>query len=186
MIGITREEPLINTLMNGLKTFAFTSLAASIKIISIFERMSFYPNSAEFLARFKIGAMTLWLFHAEVALRDVADQNLPKERLNGSLSSQNHFLRLIVSLLFNISENPSAMREMVNKDLLTPLSAIFDRRNADLVILGLRFIRKVPIVSVNWSAVPYDQIAPANRSKRLPLGTTSRARRPRETNRCRP
>jgi hypothetical protein len=153
------HEPLINTLINGLKTFAVTSLSACIKIISIFERMSYCPHYADFLARFKIDT-TLSLFHVEVALRNVADHNLTNDKLNGYLTSQNNLLRLIVSLLFNISENPSAMRKMVNKDILTPLSALFDRRNPDLLMLTLRFIRKIAMVPVNWPAVPYEQIPP--------------------------
>jgi hypothetical protein len=155
---ITQEDPLINTLMNGLKTFAVSSLAACIQIISIFERMSYYTRYSEFLTRFKIGATTLNLFHAQVALRNVADQSLSKEKLSGYMASQNHLLRLIISLLFNISENASAMRKMVNKDILTPLCGVLDRRNPDLLILALRFIRKISLVPVNWNAVPYDQI----------------------------
>jgi hypothetical protein len=158
---IIQQEPLINTLVNGLKTFAVSSLSACSRIMAIFERMSYYQHYAEFLARFKIGATTLSLFHAQIALRNVAEHNLSKEKLNGYLASQNQLLKLIVSLLFNISESPSAMRKMVNKDILTPLSALFDRRNADLLILTFRFIRKIAIVPVNWAAVPYEQIPPA-------------------------
>jgi hypothetical protein len=50
---------------------------------------------------------------------------------------------------------------MVNKDILTPLAALFDRRNADLLILTLRFIRKIATVPVNWAAVPYEDIPPS-------------------------
>jgi hypothetical protein len=102
--------------------------------------MSYCQHYGDFLTRFKIGSTMLSLFHAEVALRNVADQNLINGKLNGLLISQDYLLRLIVSLLFNISENSSAMRKIVNKDIISPLSAIFDRRNADLLTLVLRFL----------------------------------------------
>jgi hypothetical protein len=155
---IVQHEPLMNTLVNCLKTFAVSSLPACIRIASIFERMSYFPHFIEVLQRFKIGAMTLSLLHAQVALKNVADQNLGKEKLAAYLKSQNHLLSLVVSMLFNLSENPSAMRKMVNKDIVTALVAVLERRNAELLILSLRFLRKITMVPVNWSAVPYDQI----------------------------
>jgi hypothetical protein len=103
--------------------------------------------------------MTLALLHAEVVLRNVADQNLDKESLASYLKSQNTLLRLIASLLFNLSENPSTMRKMVNKDIVTSLFALLDRRNADLLVLSLTFLRKITMVPIHWSAIPFEQIA---------------------------
>jgi hypothetical protein len=50
------------------------------------------------------------------------------------------------------------MRKMVNKDIVSGLVSLLDRRNADLLILTLRFLRKIALVPVNWSDIPYDQI----------------------------
>jgi hypothetical protein len=155
---IIQQEPLINTLINGLKTFAASSLPACIKIVSIFERMSFFQNFIDSLGKFKIGSMVLSLLHAQVALKNLADRNMAKDKMAAYLKSQNQLLKLVVSLLFNLSENPSTMRKMVNKDIVTALVAVLDRRNADLLILSLRFLRKIAIVPVNWSDIPYDQI----------------------------
>jgi hypothetical protein len=74
------------------------------------------------------------------------------------LKSQNQLMKSVVSLLFNLSDNPGTMRKMVNKDIVTGLVALLDRRNADLLILSLRFLRKIALVPVNWSDIPYDQI----------------------------
>jgi hypothetical protein len=161
LIAIIHHEPLMNTLVNGLKTFAVTSLSACIKIVSIFERMSYYEHYFSTLGRFKIGAMTLSLLHAQVALKNVADQSLAREKLLAYLKSQNYLLRLTVSLLFNLSENPSTMRKMVNKDIATSLSVLLDHRNTDLLILVLKFLRKIAMVPVNWSAIGFEQICQA-------------------------
>lgn len=158
---IIQHEPLMNTLINGLKKYAASSLPACIRIITIFEKMSYFQSFHEKLARFKIGSMSLSLLHAQVVLTNVADQNLEKDKLNVYLKSQNQLLKLTVSLLFNLSENPSAMRKMVNKDIVTALVSLLERRNADLLIIALRFLRKIAIVPVNWSDIPYDQICPA-------------------------
>ena len=158
---IIQHEPLMNTLINGLKKFAATSLAACIKIITIFEKMSYFQNFTESLSRFKIGSMTLGLLHAQVVLSNVADQHLEKEKYSMYLKSQNQLLKLATSLLFNLSENPSAMRKMVNKDIVSVLMALLERKNADLLVLALRFLRRISSVPVIWSDIPFDQICPA-------------------------
>lgn len=158
---IIQHEPLMNTLINGLKKFNATSLPACIKIMTIFEKMSYFQTFADSLSRFKIGSMTLGLLHAQVALTNVADQHLEKEKLSAYLKSQNQLLNLAVSLLFNLSEKPSAMRKMVNKDIVSVLTALLERKNAELLTLSLQFLRKIASVPVIWSDIPYDQIVPA-------------------------
>lgn len=155
---IIQHEPLMNTLINGLKKYAASSLASCICIMEIFEKMSYFRNYQENLARFKIGAMSLSLLHAQVALTNVADQNLDKVKLREYLKSQNTLLKLVVSLLFNLGENPSAMRKMVNKDIVTPLRILLKRKSAELVIISLQFLRRIANVNVNWSDIPYDEI----------------------------
>lgn len=158
---IIQHEPLMNTLINGLKKFNATSIPACIKIITIFEKMSYFQPFAESLSRFKIGSMTLGLLHAQVALTNVADHHLEKEKLSAYLKSQNQLLKLAVSLLFNLSEKSSAMRKMVNKDIVSVLIALLERRNSELLTLSLKFLRKIASVPVIWSDIPYDQISPA-------------------------
>jgi hypothetical protein len=46
------------------------------------------------------------------------------------LQTQNALLRLVISLLLNIAESPSAMRKMVNKDVVSPLTAVLRRANS--------------------------------------------------------
>jgi hypothetical protein len=47
---------------------------------------------------------------------------------------------------------------MVNKEIVTALVAVLERRKAELLIISLRFLRKIAMIPVNRAAVPYDQI----------------------------
>lgn len=175
---IIQHEPLMNTLINGLKKFNATSLPACYKIMTIFEKMSYFQTFADSLSRFKIGSMTLGLLHAQVALTNVADHHLEKEKLSAYLKSQNQLLNLAVSLLFNLSEKPSAMRKMVNKDIVSVLTALLERKNAELLTLSLQFLRKISSVPVIWSDIPYDQIVPAVVNHIFRWGQTTNESRP--------
>ena len=157
---IIQHDPLMNTLINGLKKFAASSLSACTRILVIFERMSYFQNFMERLAKFKIGSMCLSLLHAQVALANVAVQNFEKDKLAAYMKQQNQLLKLDVSMLFNLSENPSTMRKMVNKDIVSGLVALLERRNSELLCLCLKFLRKIAMVPVNWSDVPYETILP--------------------------
>ena len=161
LVLIIQHDPLMNTLINGLKKFAASSLAACTKILVIFERMSYFQHFMERLAKFKIGSMCLSLLHAQVALANVAVQNFDKEKLSAYMKLQNQLLKLDVSMLFNLSENPSTMRKMVNKDIIGALIPLLERRNSDLLCLILKFLRKIAMVPVNWSDVPYETILPS-------------------------
>jgi hypothetical protein len=155
---IIQHEPLMNTLINGLKKFASSSLPACIYIVGIFEKMSYFSNYQESIARFKIGAMSLSLLHAQVALASVAAKSLQAQARSQYLSTQNQLLTLVISLLFNLAENPSAMRKMVNKDVVGPLTQVLRRSSPDLVSISLRFLRKISNVPVNWQDVTFDVI----------------------------
>jgi hypothetical protein len=148
---VIQHEPLINTLVNKLKTFATSNLPACICIVGIFEKMSYFANYQNQIARLKIGAMCLSLLHAQVRLASVAAQSLTGTAKSAYLQTQNQLLRLIISLLFNIAEGPSAMRKMVNKDIISPLTAVLKRTSAELVALALRFIREaIATKALSW------------------------------------
>ena len=155
---IIQHEPLMNTLINSLKKFNTSSLAACICIIQILERMSCFRNYQQELTKFRIGAMTLSVFHAQIVLANMSKKNMDKDKFQSYLLTQNQLLKHVVSLLFNLSENPSAMRKMLNKDILTPLCAVLDRKSVELVVLSLRFIRKISTTSTFWGDVPSDDI----------------------------
>jgi hypothetical protein len=155
---IIQHEPLMNTLINGLKKFASSSLPACIYIVGIFEKMSYFSNYQDSIARFKIGAMSLSLLHAQVALAAVAAKSLQAQARSQYLSTQNQLLTLVISLLFNLAVNPSAMRKMVNKDVVSPLTAVLRRSSPELVSISLKFLRKIANVPVNWQDVTFDQI----------------------------
>jgi uncharacterized protein YneF (UPF0154 family) len=164
---VIQHEPLINTLVNKLKTFATSNLPACICIVAVFEKMSYFANYQTEIARLKIGAMCLSLLHAQVRLASVAAQSLAGPAKSAYLQTQNQLLKLIVSLLFNIAEGPSAMRKMVNKDIISPLTSVLKRTSGELVALALRFLRKVANVPVNWPDVTYEPITEAIGAKVL-------------------
>ena len=155
---IIQHEPLMNTLINKLKTFASSNLHACIYIIGIFEKMSYFSNYQEVIAKFKIGAMSLSLLHAQDKLATVAAKNLDKQKMAAYLQTQNQLLRLIVSLLSNLAENPSAMRKMVNKSIADVLSHLLKRKNAELLVNCLRFLRRIANVPVTWGDINYEEI----------------------------
>lgn len=155
---IIQHEPLMNTLINSVKKFNTSSLPACICIIQILERMSFFSNYQEKLTKFRIGSMSLSLLHAQVMLANITAKKLDKEKLESYLSLQNTLLKHTVSLLFNLAENPSAMRKMVNKDIISPLSALLGRQSVELVVIILRFLRLISNVSANWGDVPFEDI----------------------------
>ncbi|KAH0791120.1 kinesin-associated protein 3-like [Histomonas meleagridis] len=155
---IIQHEPLMNTLINGLKKFAASSLNACIYIMTIFEKMSYFANFQDILGKFKIGSISLSLLHAQVVLTNVADKNLNKEKMQQYISLQNQLFILITSLLYNLASNPNVMRKMVNKNVVEPLILLLQRKNAELVTKSLLFLRKIANVNVNWSDFPYDQV----------------------------
>ncbi|OHT00783.1 hypothetical protein TRFO_07762 [Tritrichomonas foetus] len=155
---IIQHEPLMNTLINSLKKFNTSSLPACICIIQILERMSAFSNYQEILTKFRIGSMSLSLLHAQVVLSNVANKNLDKDKLQSYISTQNSLLKHVVGLLFNLAENPTAMRKMVNKDIVTPLCLLLTRQSVELVTLTLRFLRRIANISTNWGDVPYEDI----------------------------
>jgi hypothetical protein len=153
-----QHEPLMNTLINKLKTFASSSLPACICIIGIFEKMSYFSNYQESIGRFKIGAMSLSLLHAQVKLASVAVRKLQPQAKAAYLHTQNQLLSLVVSLLFNLSESASAMRKMVNKDVVAPLTLVLKRSHPDLVSISLKFLRRIALVPVTWPDITVDTI----------------------------
>jgi hypothetical protein len=164
---IIQHGPLMNTLVNKLKTFASTNLPACICIVSIFEKMSYFSNYQDNIARLKIGAMSLSLLHAQVRLASVASRNLNPQAKVAYFQTQNHLLRLIVSLLANLSESPSAMRKMVHKDIISALTNALDRTSPELVTIALIFLRRIANLPVNWPDVTYDTITNAIATKIL-------------------
>ena len=155
---IIQHEPLMNTLINKLKTFASSNLHACICIIGIFEKMSYFSNYQEVIAKFKIGAMSLSLLHAQDKLATVAAKNLDKQKMAAYLQTQNQLLRLIVSLLSNLAENPSAMRKMVNKSIADVLTHMLKRKNAELIVNCMKFLRRIANVPVTWGDINYEEI----------------------------
>ncbi|EAY01407.1 hypothetical protein TVAG_230110 [Trichomonas vaginalis G3] len=158
---IIRHEPLMSALCNNLKKFATSSLPSCIKIMTIFERISYYPDYQSALARFKIGAMSLSLLHVQLHVTQIAASKFTKEDLNAYIKSQNHLIRLTVSLLYNISEDISSMRKMMNKDIISPLITVLKRRDLEILLLSLRLLRRISLIPVNWGDVPFDEIVPA-------------------------
>lgn len=158
---IIRYEPLMSALVNNLKKFATSSLPNCIKIMTIFERISFYADYQGALARFKIGAMSLNLLHVQLHVTQIAASKFSKEDLNAYIKSQNHLIRLTVSLLYNISEDISTMRKMMNKDIISPLVTVLKRRDLEILLLSLRLLRRISLIPVNWGDVPFDEIIPA-------------------------
>lgn len=157
---ILQHEPLMNTLCNGLRKYATASLPACIKIISIFERMSYFKEFQQALAKFKVGSMSLSLLHTQLHVANIAVQQMTKDEHAFYIKSQNHLLRLLVSLLFNLSDDTSSMRKMVNKGIISPLTSILSRRDAETLILALRFLRRIVNVPVHWGGIPYEEIVP--------------------------
>lgn len=155
---IIQHEPLMNTLINKLKTFASSNLHACICIIGIFEKMSYFSNYQEVIAKFKIGAMSLSLLHAQDKLATVAAKNLDKQKMAAYLQTQNQLLKLIVSLLFNLAENPSAMRKMVNKSIADVLTHLLSRKNADVIVMSMKFLRRIANVPVTWGDINYEDV----------------------------
>jgi hypothetical protein len=155
------NDALMCTLLHGLKKFASTSLVACIKTVSIFERMSFFQGFADRLASLKVGATSLSLLHAQLALSGVAAGSLDPAQAIAYLKSHDHLLRLIVSLLLNLAESPRAIRKMVNRDALSPILQLLRRLHSELVVLCLRFVRKV--AEMHWDDVdiPAAAIIPA-------------------------
>lgn len=155
---IIQHEPLMNTLVNSLKKFNTSSLAACICIIQILEKMSYFANYQETLTKFRIGSTTLSLLHAQVVLANMTAKNLEKDKLTSYLNAQNILFKHTISLLFNLAENPSAMRKMVNKDIISPLYKLLGRQSVELLVIILRFLRRISNVSANWGDVPFDEI----------------------------
>ena len=161
IMPLIHDEPLMNTLCNGLRKFATSSLPCCIKIMTIFERMSYFKEYQSALARFKVGSMSLNLLHAQLHVTQLAAQKMSKEEVSAYLKQQNHLIRLTVSLLFNISDEISSMRKMVSKGVIEPLTKVLKRKDLEILILALRFLRRISMVNVFWGDVTYDEIVPA-------------------------
>jgi hypothetical protein len=155
---VAQHETLMNALVNSLKTFAASSLPACIRIASIFERMSYFWYFADVLQRFKIGAMTLSLLPAQVALKNVADRNLGKEKpaayLKNRTCSCGSSCRWIALQPLrepqHDAEDGQGHRHSFGRSPRAAQSRAPHHQS--------RFLCKIAMVPVNWSAVPYDQI----------------------------
>lgn len=85
---------------------------------------------------------------------------MEKSEFQNYLKIQNKLLRFAVSLLFNLSINSNVLGKMIEKGVLVPLINLLKRKDPELLLCCLRFIRQISSSKVHWGLVLFDEIIP--------------------------
>ena len=145
-----------------------TSTELTTNIVYTFFCFSSFSEFHQVISHHKVGALCLQIVEQEVRKHDLwadelekkqrkveKDSSLKKEyeksyrKYQNLLKKQEHLLRVAVYLLLNLVEDAKVEVKMKNKQIVPILVRLLTRRNSELLILVVSFLKKLSIFKEN-------------------------------------
>ena len=79
--------------------------------------------------------------------------SLPPPLSYPPVEKQDKLLFVALYILLNLAEEPTVEKKMVKKELIPHLCFMLSRRNADLLVLSVTFLRKLSVIEENKDAI---------------------------------
>nr|CAB3259116.1 kinesin-associated protein 3 [Phallusia mammillata] len=168
---LIQHNTVLGALTRVLREDWRKSVELSTNIMYIFFCFSSFAQFHHIIAHYKIGALSMTIAEHELvrhetwredvekrklALQQEANQQTEKEfekaqkKYQGLVKKQNQLLRVAFYLLLNLAEDPKVEAKMKNRGIVKILiKALEIRKNTDLLILVLSFLKKLSIFVEN-------------------------------------
>ena len=170
--ALLMHEPLIGALSRVLRDDGRKSIELATNIITVFFTISNFSqfhqviiqnqigNDAmkqidleiqrtEYLEKQEGGSVGLLASKAAAARMNGSALSEKQDRLLSVIAKQDRFFYITFYLLLNMSENVNIEKKMRKRSIVTYLSSMLTRVNADLLILSVTFLKKLSIYREN-------------------------------------
>ena len=157
---LAQNETLLGALSRVLREEWRISIDLSTNIIYVFFCFSTFSQFHPIIARYKVGSLVMDIVEYEIHrykqfLEEAKKKNESEEaakserRFNVFVSKQDQALRVSIYLLLNLAEKIDVEEKMKRKGIVKMLVGLLDRRNVELSILVVSFLKKLSCYSTN-------------------------------------
>jgi hypothetical protein len=151
------SENLLNGLSRVLREDGRKSIDLAINIISVFFSFSHFSQFHQVLLEHQIGDMTMRLVDLELKRADEREKLEKKEPPTEAKQrkammvtrKQDKLLYVCLYLLLNLAEDVSIERKIKKRNVVAYLAKVLERRNVELLILSVTFLKKLSIYKEN-------------------------------------
>ena len=155
---LSGNETLLGALSRVLREEWKTSIDLSTNIIYIFFCFSTFSQFHPIIAHYKVGSLVMDIVDYEInRYRQFVEEKEGKREEDGSssatskvekrfqafISKQEQALRVSIYLLLNLAEKGDVEEKMKRKGVIGMLVTLLDRRNIELLILVVSFLKKM-------------------------------------------
>mmetsp|Transcript_10146 Transcript_10146/g.17438 ORF Transcript_10146/g.17438 Transcript_10146/m.17438 type:complete len:799 (-) Transcript_10146:291-2687(-) len=151
------SENLLNGLSRVLREDGRKSIDLAINIISVFFSFSHFSQFHQVLLEHQIGDMTMRLVDLELKRADEREKLEKKEPPTEAKQrkammvtrKQDKLLYVCLYLLLNLAEDVNIERKIKKRNVVAYLAKVLERRNVELLILSVTFLKKLSIYKEN-------------------------------------
>ena len=156
---LSQNETLLGALSRVLREEWKTSVDLTTNIIYIFFCFSTFSQFHPVIGHYKVGSLVMDIVNYEIGRyqqwsEDLAKKNRKKEKnseqqeaaenkLTAFIAKQEKTLRVSFYLLLNLAEDPKVEEKMKKKRMIYLLASTLNRKNVELLILVVSFLKKM-------------------------------------------
>ncbi|KAK3239306.1 Adenylyl-sulfate kinase (APS kinase) [Cymbomonas tetramitiformis] len=150
------SENLLSALARVLREDGRKSIDLAINLVSVFFSFSHFSQFHQVILEHQIGDMTMRLVDLELKRadeREKAEKEAGKKESSKKTSmmtrKQDKLVYYCLYLLLNLAEDVAIERKMKKRNIVLYLVSVLDRKNVELLILAVTFLKKLSIYKEN-------------------------------------
>mmetsp|Transcript_31985 Transcript_31985/g.38691 ORF Transcript_31985/g.38691 Transcript_31985/m.38691 type:complete len:802 (+) Transcript_31985:194-2599(+) len=147
------SENLLSALARVLREDGRKSIDLAINIVSVFFSFSHFSQFHQVILEHQVGDMTMRLIDLELKRADEREKAeadaKKKNKASNATRKQDKLLYVCLYLLLNLAEDVNIERKMKKRNIVVYLVKVLDRRNVELLILSVTFLKKLSIYKEN-------------------------------------